>query len=185
MYNQKKKYVFAITIVCLTICLCFVGYCLAMNMYVHSLFTSAKPVENYDGRFAFLEMPTSKFHVNTLKLYDAGHKIGKQQIQSFKHQYNAFDMKKIMWGKQSYDLFFWTDEPVPYIFRYDTDSKQWIGPLYFSISATEEKRLQGIDNVYCFEDNNALLLRDTFYQVPKYTVPPELAEVLEKDLDKN
>ena len=179
MYNTKKKYVFAITIVCLIICLCFVGYCLVTNMYVHSIFTSARPVESYDGRFAFLEMPTSKFYVNTLKLYDAGHKI-----QSFKHKYNAYDTEKIMWGIQSYDLFFLTDEPIPYLFRYDADAKQWIGPLYYSIGATEEKRLQGIDDVFCFEDHNALLLRDTFYQVPKYTVPPALAEVLEKDLDK-
>lgn len=190
MYKRKKKIILGLSILCLTLVLCIAGPFLARNMYIHNLITSAKPVGSYDGKFAFLEMPSSKWYVRNLNIYDTSHPIGKQQVETFSHGYNKYDMKEIMWGNQSYDLFFWTDEPAPYVFRYDANVKQWVGPLYFDISRTEELRLQGIDDVYYFEPMGTMVgsdflpIPDVFCQIPKQTFPAALADDIEGFLSK-
>ncbi len=189
MYNCKKKIRFALTIVCLVLVLCIVVPFLASNMYVHSLFTSAKPVESYDGSFAFLHLLTSKEHVRTVNIYNASHAFSKQRIRTFNHSYNKYDMKEIMWGSQSNDLFFWTDEGV-YAYKYDEKTKQWVGPLYFYITGTEELRLQGIDDVYYFEPMGKMVGSDflpipaEFCQIPRQTVPARLVNEIERVLSK-
>ncbi len=189
MFNRKKKIVTGVSVVCLILLLCLIGPYLAKNMYVHWIICPQKALESYDGKFAFLKMPTTRWYVRDINVYDARPAIGKQQIETFEHSYNKYDMKEIMWGNQSYDLFFLTTESQ-YIYKYDEKEKQWIGPLYFDISATMEKRLQGIDDVYCFEPmgsmvgGNYLPLTEEFCQVSKQAIPSLIAEDNEKILRK-
>ena len=126
-------------------------YHIATKIYLESIFVKEELTESYDGRFGYLQLSSPHALVCTLNIYDIkpqeGGKVYKQTLHQF---FGQGDIEDISWGVQGYDLFFDTPELGSYIYTYISGGR-WLGPLYFDINETEEKRLLGDKDAYCFK----------------------------------
>ncbi len=189
MSNKTKKCIFIVIAVVVVL---LVGISVFLNyffpkMYFDALFPKEELAESYDGKYGYLQLSSPKEVVCTINLYDMQAPPGSSAYkQTFLTFYRQWDMKEIMWGNQSYDLFFLADEPAPYVYKYDENTEQWVGPLYFDENETKEKRLQGDNDSYCFEASYDTNVEDfpeyDFFQtfvIEKDTIPQNYL----KDLD--
>lgn len=192
MSKKAKKITFIILAVVLVL---VIGIIVFLNyvfpkMFLDRLFPQEEFTESYDGKYGYLQLSSPKETICTLNLYTIESPNSSTYRQTLHTFYQNRDMRKIMWGINSYDLFFDTDEAI-YVYRYDEKTKQWIGPLYFYVTGTEELRSQGIADVYSLESTGKKVESDflpipvEFYQIPKQTVPAHFVEEMERCLDIN
>lgn len=195
MNNKAKKRIFiAIAVVVLLI----VGISVFLNyffprMYFDALFPKEELTESYDGKYGYLQLSSPKEVVCTINLYDMQAPPGGDSYkQTFLTFYRQWDMKEIMWGIRSYDLFFDSPENGSYIYKFNAEHEQWFGPLYFDENKTKEKRLQGDNDSYCFEasyDTNVEEFPEyDFFQtfvIEKDTIPKNYLKDLDSYLAQN
>ncbi len=189
MSNKAKKWIFIIVAVVLVLA---IGIIVCLNyvfpkMLMEHLFPKEEFTESYDGKYGYLQLSSPKGVVCTINLYDRqAPPGGKAYIQTLHKFYRQWDMEEIMWGVQSYDLFFDIPEGGPYIYKFDSENERWVGPLYFDKNETKEKRLQGDNTSYCFTldytTNKEEFPEYDFFQpfvIEKDTIPKRFSKKLD------
>ena len=132
MSKKAKKIIFIIVAVVLVL---VIGIIVLLNyvfpkILMDHLFPKEEFTESYDGKYGYLQLSSPKGVVCTLNLYDMQAPSGGNSYkQTFHRFYKRWDMEEILWGVQSYDLFFDIPEGGSYIYKFDSENERWVGPL--------------------------------------------------------
>lgn len=120
-------------------------------------------IETYDNRFCYVQLSSPKKKICTLYICE-NTQFGGQSYTDFKcilpnQSFSDKDMKFISWGKNTYDLFFYSLDTGNFCYKFFEEG--WEGPYHVEKSG-EEYILRAEDLSYIEIDNSTI--PDKFFE---------------------
>ncbi len=178
-----KRIVIAISIIIVISGGLCIGYNILSRIYFNHLFPQEKFEYSYDNKYSYLVFSSPKKTISRVAVYSD--EFLEFLDISFRGR-NDGTVRKILWGINSYDLFF--DHAEKGAVCYNYVDGEWVGYMWLDVAHTKEEFDKGNKDIYFFigekriKENEKVSFIPIYGQIKKKNIPEYFLNIYDKQL---